>query len=154
MIRKLFFGLALAAGAGLTVGCEQAKDAGKDAKKAATDAGKTVGDKAKEGMDKAKDVVKDGADKAKEGLDKAGDAIKAEMEKAKTGFLKPMEDLYPKIEEKIKGLTGDTGTKASAAFAAVKKLIEDFKAAPADKYKELMGGLTSKFDELKKMVGL
>jgi hypothetical protein len=65
-----------------------------------------------------------------------------------------MEDLYPKIEEKIKGLTGDANSKAAAAFAAVKKLIEEFKASPADKYKDLMGGITSKFDELKKMVGL
>ena len=164
MFRKLMFGFALTAGAGLTVGCEASKDSSKEPNKTMASA-KSTGEMMKERMDKGKEALKDGADKGKDavnaGVEKGkeaakdgADAAKAMMDKAKTELVKPMEDLYPKIEEKIKGLTGETSTKATAAFAAVKKLVEEFKASPADKYKELMGGLTSKFDELKKMVGL
>jgi hypothetical protein len=165
MIRKLLYGFALAVGAGLTVGCEAAKDAGKDAKKTTADAAKGAAEAAKGAAEAAQDAAKSSAEaaakaaeaakeSAKAAADKAGETAKAAMDKAKTDLIKPMEEYYPKIEEKIKGLTGDANTKAAAAFTALKRHVEEFKAAPADKYKELMGALTSKFEQLKKMVGL
>jgi len=133
---KLAAGVALAAGPVLAVGCDGAKDAAKKAEKA--------------GGDAVKDVKKTGDDaKAKVGevADKAADA-------AKTAIIDPIKDLLPKIEEKIKGLTGDKMTAAKEQFDKLKKLVADFSAAPADKVKELGEELKKVFDELKKSVGL
>jgi hypothetical protein len=145
MIRKMMFGFTVAAMAGLTIGCTEAK---KD------DAPKKTGeyvDRMKDEANKRGEQIKEGVAKGAEGAAKAAEMA---AEKAKEEVIKPIEALYPKIEEKIKALTGDAGTKATAAFEALKKLVTEFKAAPADKIKELTTGLTTKVDELKKLVGL
>jgi ABC-type transporter MlaC component len=128
MIRKL---LMVASAAGLVaigLACEQAKS--------------TVSNTATKVADKAKETAAAG----KEGL--------ARMAKSKETFLKPIEEMLPKVDEKIKALTGDGKTKAADSLAAVKKLIDEFKAAPTDKFEGLMKGITEKVAELKKMVGL
>lgn len=145
MIRKLMFGFTLAAVAGLAIGCTEAK---KD------EAPKKVDEYANKMKDEASKRIEQGKDLANKGAEGAAKAAEMAAAKAKEEVIKPIEALYPKIEEKIKALTGDGATKASAAFAAVKKLVEEFKAAPADKIKELTTGLTTKVDELKKLVGL
>jgi hypothetical protein len=147
MIRQLLVGTAAAALLTLGVGCEQAKSTTSSTVK-----------KAGEGVDKAKDAVKDGADKAKDAAKdaagKAGDMAKDAMDKAKATFLEPIEKMFPDVDKKIATLTGDGKTKATDLLASLKKLIEDFKAAPADKFKDMMSGITEKVAELKKAVGM
>jgi uncharacterized protein YaaR (DUF327 family) len=133
MIRKL---LMVASAAGLVaigLACEQAKS--------------TVSNTATKVADKAKETAAAG----KEGLARMTDEM---MAKSKETFLKPIEEMLPKVDEKIKALTGDGKTKAADSLAAVKKLIDEFKAAPTDKFEGLMKGITDKVAELKKMVGL
>ena len=79
---------------------------------------------------------------------------KEAMEVAKKKIADPIKEAYPKIEDKIKGLSGDVATKAKTKFDEVKKLVEDFLASPGDKMSELGTKLTDAFGELKKMVGL
>lgn len=148
MIRKLMFGFTLAAVTGLAIGCTEAK---KD------EAPKKTGEyeqKMKEESAKRSDPtnrVKEAVDKGAEGAAKAAEMAAT---KAKEEVIKPIEALYPKIEEKIKALTGDAGTKAKDAFEALKKQVTEFKAAPADKIKEMGTALTAKFEELKKSLSL
>lgn len=145
MIRKMLFGFTVAAVAGLAIGCSETK---KD------EAPKKAGEYADKMKDEAAKRLEQGKDIAAKGAEGAAKAAEMAAAKAKEEVIKPIEALYPKIEEKIKALTGDSATKATAAFAAVKKLVEEFKAAPAEKIKELTTALTTKVDELKKMVGL
>jgi gas vesicle protein len=145
MLKKLMFGFGLAAIVGLAVGCDS-----KDTKGAAdkVKGGVKEGtDKLKEGAEKAGEKIKEGAEKAKEGLADAGKKLQEEV-------LKPIMDKMPAVEEKIKGLTGEAGTKAKAAYEEVKKLVEEFKAAPGDKLADLGKKLKDKFAELAKMVGV
>ncbi len=128
MSRSLVLGLVVTACALWAVGCEGAKTASSKAKEAAESA-------------------QESAAEAKEAAKKAADA-------AKVTFLKPVEDAMPKIEEKIKGLSGDTATKAQEKYEAVKKMIEELKSAGPDKWESLKDGLTKAFGELKKMVGM
>lgn len=116
---------------------EGAKDLAKDAKDAAKDLAKDV----KEG---AKDLAKDAKDKVEAG--------KAEL--AKLAELATKE--YPAIQTKINGLTGDAKTKATDAFEALKKMVEDAKTAVSDpaKWKAAMDAITMKLADLKKQVGL
>ncbi len=67
---------------------------------------------------------------------------------------KKVEDALPKIEEKIKGLTGDKAKEANDSLVSLRKTLEEFKAAPKDKLAELTATLTTKLAELNKMVGL
>jgi hypothetical protein len=60
--------------------------------------------KMEEGAKKAAGQAKEMAQEAKEGAKEAIDA-------AKVAVLKPMQDALPKIEEKIKGLSGESATK-------------------------------------------
>ncbi|MGH9677206.1 MAG: hypothetical protein ACRD36_08905 [Candidatus Acidiferrum sp.] len=104
-----------------------------------------------------------GCEDAKKAGEKAKDAVasgergatnikKMAMEKAQ--FMKPMTDLYPKIEEKIKTLSGDKVKEAQAKFDDFKKMISEFKDAPGGKMGEFKEKMTKAFDELKKLVGL
>lgn len=133
MIRKLLMVAGAAGFVTMGLGCEQAKS--------------TVSNTATKVVDKTKEMAAQG----KENLARMTDEA---MAKSKETFLKPIEELLPKIDEKIKGLTGDGKTKATDSLAAVKKLIEEFKAAPTDKFQSLMQGITDKVAELKKTVGL
>jgi dsDNA-specific endonuclease/ATPase MutS2 len=147
MIRQLLAGTAAAALLTLGVGCEQAASTTTKATDKAKDVAKDATDKAKDAADKAKDAVKDGAAKATE-------MTKEAMEKAKATFLEPIEKMFPDVDKKIQALTGDGKTKATELLAALKKLIEDFKAAPGDKFQGLMQGITDKVAELKKAAGM
>jgi hypothetical protein len=68
--------------------------------------------------------------------------------------MKPIADALPKIEEKIKDLTGDKKTAALAKLDELKKSLSDFKTIDAAKMGEAKDKLLKAFDELKKMVGL
>src|SRR5262245_12655044 len=95
-------------------------------------------------------------DKLKEGAagagDRASELAKEAAAKAKEGVVKPVTDMYPKIEEKIKAMSGDAAKTAGTKFEELKKLVEEFKTS--DKWESLKDGLMAKFDELKKLVGL
>jgi hypothetical protein len=130
MVRTLVSGCGLVALALLTAGCEQAKTR--------TSQVEAVAKKAAAG---AKEAAREAAASAKE----AGEA-------AKTAVLKGIEDGLPKIEEKIKGLSGDAATKAKEKFEAFKKHLEEFKAAAPDKWESLKESLHKEFEDLKKLV--
>jgi hypothetical protein len=113
------------------------------------------------GCDTAKNVATKVEEKAKQEATQAEDLakrakedVKEAAEKAKLAVVKPIEADLPKIEEKIKELSGETATKAKEMFAAFKKHLEDFKSAAPDKWESLKEGLIKDFEELKKLVGL
>ena len=101
-----------------------------------TEAAKKVGSQAK---DVAKDLKED---------------VKGLADKGKLALIKPVEDALPKIEEKIKGLSGDSATKAKEKFEELKKSLEECKTAAPEKWESLKESMTKQFDDLKKMVGL
>ena len=131
-MQKLMLASGLAAVGLFAVGCDTANSATKSAASSAKAAAAT----AEKAADKATDMAA-----------KAGDA-------AKEAVVKPVESMYEKVEEKIKGLSGDAMTKAKAKFDEVKKLVLDFKASPADGMAALKDKLTAAVAELKTMVGL
>ncbi len=92
------------------------------------------------------------ADKLKDIKEKVTEGTKEAADKAKEVVVKPMVDMYPKIEEKIKGLSGDAAKVAGEKFDSFKKLVEEFKTS--DKWVSLKDDLLAKFEELKKAVGL
>jgi hypothetical protein len=87
----------------LTAGCEQAKTK-------ASQAG---------------EVAKKAAATATAAAESAATSAKEAAESAKTAIFKGIEDGLAKIEEKIKGLSGDAASKAKEKFEAFKKLLED-----------------------------
>lgn len=138
MIRKLLGGMAAMAAGLALIGCDDAKS---------TSGGTpNIGGLTKK-MDDATNQAKDTVDKAK------ADADKAEKE-AKESVLKPITDMYPKIEEKMKTLTGDKLKDATAKFDELKKVVESFKTAAPDKIAAAKTQMTKLFAELKEMLGL
>jgi gas vesicle protein len=98
--------------------------------------------------------TKGSADEVKKDINKIKEVAKEAADAAKAKVVKPIEEALPKIEEKIKGLSGETATKAKESFEALKKHLEDFKTAAPDKWESLKEGMLKEFDELKKLVGL
>jgi hypothetical protein len=111
-------------------------------------------DTAKNAATKVEAEAKAGASQAKDLAKHAKDDVKEAAEKAKLAVIKPIEEELPKIEEKIKGLSGETATKAKEKFEAFKKLLDQFKSAAPDKWEALKDGLLKEFEELKKLVGM
>ena len=140
MIRKLMMTLGVVGAGFLATGCgggssgAPGKETIKDLKEKASEAGKEMKEKATEA---GKEV--------KEAAAKAGEAAKA-------AFIKPIQDALPKIEEKMKGLSGDSLAKAKVKFDEIKKLLADFDKAGPDKWESLKEGVTKAFEELKKLV--
>jgi predicted butyrate kinase (DUF1464 family) len=97
------------------------------------------------------DVPKSAAEKAKEAEEKAKQEAKAKLEES---IVKPITDGIPKIEEKIKGLTGDTQKEATDKLAELKKSLDEFKSLDAAKMAEAKDKLLKEFEDLKKLVGL
>ncbi|MGL4423815.1 MAG: hypothetical protein ACRCZF_24385 [Gemmataceae bacterium] len=160
--RLLVLGLVAGLGA---FGCDSASSAKKDstkkvddAIKASVDSGKGMADKMKDGAsgmaDKAKDGVAAVTDKAKEVGEKAKEMGKEALEITREKVMKPVTEAMPKIEEKIKGLSGDAMTKAKTQYDALKKMVEEFKAAPGEKLGEIGEKITTALAELKKSLGL
>jgi hypothetical protein len=133
--------VALLAGCGGSSSNTPTPSPNKDPIKAATDGAK---DLAKSGVEKAKDVIAEGKDAAKAGA----------AELAKLAELATKE--YPAIQTKINGLSGDAKTKATDAFEALKKLVDDAKTAVSDpaKWKAAWDTIAMKLADLKKQVGL
>jgi len=157
MLRKLVVGLALVAGFGLVVGCEETKKA--------SEKGKDAGDKIKDLSEKAKESAEKAGEKAKEAGAKVGEKAKEVGEKAteagekavkagKDAVVKSVSDAMPKIEEKIKDLSGDKLQQATAKLKELKSLLEDFKTSDAASWEASKEKLMKVFEELKKMVGL
>ena len=130
MIRKFVLGLGACAIAVLAVGCDN-----KTASVATS--GPTPAD-----MEKMRS----------QSMAQGANAVGAAMDPAV--LTKSVEDALPKIEEKIKGLTGDKAKSASDLLANVKKLFDELKTNPKEKIKEVGAVLTTKLAELNKMVGL
>jgi hypothetical protein len=114
---------------------------------AGCDTAKNAATRAEEGAKKEADKAKDLAKKAEEGAKEAAD-------KARLAVIKPMEDELPKIEAAIKGLSGDSATKAKEKFEEFKERLGQFKSAAPDKWESLKDGLMKDFEDLKKLVGL
>ena len=114
---------------------------------AGCDTAKNAATRVEEGAKKEASQATDLAKRAKEDVKEAAD-------KARLAVIKPVEEELPKIEEKIKGLSGETATKAKEKFEQFKKLLQEFKSATPDKWEALKDGLMKEFDELKKLVGL
>jgi DNA anti-recombination protein RmuC len=149
----------------LVAGCDSTNSAAKKveegAKKAASEATegakKAAGEAkevAKQAAGEAKEVAKQAAGEAKEVAKAAKEKAKEAADAAKLAVLKPVEEALPKIEEKIKGLSGESATKAKEKFEEFKKLLEQFKSAAPEKWESLKAGLMKSFDELKKLVGI
>ncbi len=124
MIRQFVLGLGACAAAFFVVGCDKATSTANSSALNASN----VEQMAKRGADAAAATASD--------------------------IKKSVEESIPKIEDKIKALTGEKAKQAGDAFTALKKMFDEFKAAPADKTKELLAPLIAKFTEVKTMVGL
>jgi len=107
--------------------------------------------RSREGAEKEASQAKDLAKRAKE---EVKEDVKEAADKARLTVIKPVEEELPKIEEKIKGLSGESATKAKEKFEQFKKLLQQFQSAAPDKWEALKDGLMKEFDELKKLVGL
>jgi hypothetical protein len=111
-------------------------------------------DSAKNAATRVEERAKKEASQA-EGLAKrAKEDVKEAADKARLAVIKPVEEELPKIEEKIKALSGESATKAKEKFEGFKRRLEQFKSAPPDQWEALKDGLMKEFDELKKLVGL
>jgi hypothetical protein len=110
-------------------------------------------DQAKNAATKVEEKAKKEATQAEALAKHAKEDVKEAAEKAKLSVVKPIEEELPKIEEKIKELSGESATKAKAKFEEFKKLLAQFKSASPDKWESLKDGLVKEFDELKKLVG-
>jgi hypothetical protein len=131
----------------LIAGCDAANNAAKKTEEGAKKAAGQAKEAAKEGVKEMKEVAKEAGEKTKE---MAKDAVEA----AKSTVLKPIMDAMPKLEEKLKGLSGESATKAKEAFEQFKKKLEEFKSAAPDKWEALKEGLLKEFAELKKLLGM
>jgi hypothetical protein len=114
---------------------------------AGCDTAKNAATRVEAGAKKEAGQATDLAKRAKEDVKEAAD-------KARLAVLKPVEEELPKIEEKIKGLSGESATQAKEKFEAFKKSLEQFKSAAPDKWESLKDGLMKEFEELKILVGL
>ena len=132
MVRTWILSVGFVALGLLAAGCDSAKNAATK-----------LEERAKAGASQVEDLAKRAKDDAKEAADKARLAV-----------VKPVEAELPKIEDKIKELSGESATKAKAKFEEFKKLLQEFKSATPDKWEALKDGLMKDFDELKKLVGL
>lgn len=149
MIRKILGSLATVGLLALVTGCGGASSgppAGKSSNPA--DVGKELKDPSKDLKDGAKDLLKDAKDAGKNAVDAGKEGL------TKLSDFATKE--YPAIETKINGLSGDAKTKATEAFTALKKSVEDAKAFVSDpaKMKAAWDDITAKLAALKKQVGL
>jgi gas vesicle protein len=111
-------------------------------------------DTAKNAATKVEAGAKKEASQATDLAKRAKEDVKEVADKARLAVIKPVEAELPKIEEKIKGLSGESATTAKEKFEAFKKSLEQFKSAAPDKWESLKDGLMKEFEELKKLVGL
>ena len=141
MIRKMLCSFAAVGALAFASGCDNASSTAAKAKEVAKDAAKDTKDGAKDLAKEIKDGAKDAVDAGKDGLAKLAEYATKE---------------YPAVETKINGLSGDAKTKATEAFAAIKKAVEDAKAFVTDpaKMKAAWEDITAKMAALKKQVGL
>lgn len=148
MIRKLLCTLVAAGALTVASGCDNASSTAAKAK-----------DVAKEAAKDAKEAAKDAKESAKDAKDAALEAGKGAIDAGKEGLSKITEFAtkeFPAIDTKINGLSGDAKTKATEAFAALKKAVEDAKAFVTDpaKMKAAWEDINAKLAALKKQIGL
>ena len=151
MMRTWVVSVGFVAAALLVAGCDSGagKKTEQGVKKVAgevKDVGTKVAGEVKDVAKKAAGEAEELAKEAKEGAEKMADA-------AKLAVLKPVEDALPKIEEKIKGLKGESATKAKENLEEFKKHLEQFKSAAPEKWQSLKDGLMKSFSDLKKHTG-
>jgi vacuolar-type H+-ATPase subunit E/Vma4 len=150
MIRRVMVGSGLLAAVAIAVGCDgnnPTADAAKRADKSAKEAKANV----QKALDEAKAAAGDAAQGA---ADKGKEMAKEAADKLRDAVVKPAADFLPKAEEKIKALTGDALAKAKAKYDDLKKLVDEFKAAPAEKVGELKDKVIAAVKELAGLVGL
>ena len=111
-------------------------------------------DSAKNAATRVEERAKKEAGQAEDLARRAKEDVKEAADKARLAVIKPVEEELPKIEEKIKALSGESATQAKEKFEEFKKHLDQFKSAAPDKWESLKDGLIKEFDELKKLVGL
>jgi hypothetical protein len=94
------------------------------------------------------------ASEAKDAAKNVKEEVKEMVDAGKLAVIKPVEESLPKIEEKIKGLSGENATKAKEKFEEFKKSLGEFKSAAPGKWESAKDKLMTEFEELKKLVGL
>jgi hypothetical protein len=109
---------------------------------------------AKKAQEGAKKVASGATEMAKEVAGGAKEVAKEASDAARRLVIKPVEEALPKIEEKIKGLSGESASKAKEMFAGFQKRLEEFRTAAPERWQSLEAGLVKSFDELKKLVGM
>ena len=80
-------------------------------------------DSVKNAATRVEEGAKKEASKATDLAKRAKDDVKEAADKARLAVIKPVEEELPKIEEKIKELSGESATKAKAKFEELKKLV-------------------------------
>ena len=105
------------------------------------------------GCDKANTAAKRAEEEAKKAGAEAKELAKESEEKAKVAVVRPIEEALPKIEDKIKGLSGEAATKAKEKLADLKRLLEEVKTSAPAQWNSLKERLERSFEELKKAVG-
>jgi phage-related protein len=157
MIRRVMVGSGLLAAVAIAVGCDgnnPTADAAKRADKSAKEAKANVQKALDEAKAAAGDAAKSAGDAAQGAADKGKEMAKEAADKLRDAVVKPAADFLPKAEEKIKALTGDALAKAKAKYDDLKKLVDEFKAAPAEKVGELKDKVIAAVKELAGLVGL
>src|SRR6516162_8122806 len=104
-------------------------------------------DSAKNAATRVEEGAKKEASRATDLAKRAKDDVKEAADKARLAVIKPVEEELPKIEEKIKDLSGESTTKAKAKFEGFKKRLEEFKSAPPDQWESLKDELMKEFEE-------
>src|SRR5262245_32039840 len=114
---SFLLGMGLVVSCALASGCDSA-------------ATKKVEEKSKAGVEAVKSATKEGVKEVKEAAASAADM-------ARDAVVKPIQELLPKIEDKIKGMSGDAKTKAAEKLEEVKKLLEEIGRASCREREEI-----------------
>jgi hypothetical protein len=141
MKRRLVLSFGFLASALLAAGCGSESDAAKKVGERTKQVAGAVQQGAKNVAEGAKDLGKRAAEQGKEGA-----------EAVKLAFIKVIEEGLPKIQEKMKSLTGASAAKAKEAYEALKNKLEECKSAGPDKWESLKEGISKDYEALKHLV--
>jgi hypothetical protein len=141
MHRRLVLSFGFLASVLLAAGCGSDNEAAKKVEDKAKKVGEAVHEGAKKVAEEAKDLGK-----------RAVEDVKAGALAVKHAFTKGIEEDLPKLEEKMKSLSGASATKAKEAYAALKTKLAECKEAAPEKWESLKEGVAKDYEALKKLV--
>lgn len=79
-------------------------------------------------------------------------ATKEQRKAAKENYVKPMKEELAKLDEKIKGMSGDAKVKAEERRQELAKKLDEFENASEEKWADLKVGVDRAYDDLKDAV--